>query len=151
LGLALAGTVAWLWLLRWRTGRHREALWKSLVLPAGGVALCWLLLMTLWLPMLDYARSARPLVARLAALVPAQVCIAAPGVAPATVAALEYVGRWRVDARDASPEGPCNVLLRVTRAEPLPAAPPGWETVGHARRPTDQGEATQIFRRSTPR
>ena len=60
--LALAGTVGWLWLLRWRTGRHREALWKSLVLPAGGVALCWLLLMTLGLPILDYARSNRPLV-----------------------------------------------------------------------------------------
>ena len=39
----LAGTLAWLWLVRWRTGRHRHALWKSLVLPAGGVALCWLL------------------------------------------------------------------------------------------------------------
>lgn len=55
--LAAAGTVAWLALVRWRTGRHRHALWKSLVIPAGGVALCWLLLMTLWLPMLDYARS----------------------------------------------------------------------------------------------
>jgi hypothetical protein len=47
LAAPLAGTLAWLWLLRWRTGRHREALWKSLVLPAGGVALCWLLTMTL--------------------------------------------------------------------------------------------------------
>ena len=36
-------TLAWLWLVRWRTGRHRAAIWKSLVLPAGGVALCWLL------------------------------------------------------------------------------------------------------------
>ena len=52
-----AGTLAWMWLVRWRTGRHRHALWKSLVLPAGGVAVCWLLLMTLWLPLLDHARS----------------------------------------------------------------------------------------------
>ena len=43
LAFALAGTLAWVWLVRWRTGRHREALWKSLVLPAGGVALCWLI------------------------------------------------------------------------------------------------------------
>jgi hypothetical protein len=48
--LAVRGTLAWLWLVRWRTGRHQHALWKSLVLPASGVALCWLLLMTLWLP-----------------------------------------------------------------------------------------------------
>ena len=30
-----------------------------------GVALCWLLLMTLWLPLLDYGRSNRPLAERL--------------------------------------------------------------------------------------
>ena len=57
---ALAATIAWAWLVRWRTGRHRAALWKTLVLPAGGAALCWLLLMTLWLPALDYARSYAP-------------------------------------------------------------------------------------------
>ena len=74
--LAAAGTLAWLWLVRWRTGRHREALWKSMVLPASGVALCWLLLMTLWLPLLDYARSPRPWVERIAALVPADACTA---------------------------------------------------------------------------
>ncbi|RYY83251.1 MAG: hypothetical protein EOO24_39155, partial [Comamonadaceae bacterium] len=57
---ALAATAAWIWLVRWRTGRHRAALWKTLVLPAGGTALCWMLLMTLWLPLLDYARSYVP-------------------------------------------------------------------------------------------
>ena len=38
LAFALAGTLAWLWLVRWRTGRNRHPLWKSLVLPAGGVS-----------------------------------------------------------------------------------------------------------------
>jgi len=57
---ALAGTLAWIALARWRTGRHRTALWKSLVLPAAGATLCWLLLMTLWLPALDYGRSFAP-------------------------------------------------------------------------------------------
>ena len=41
-------------------------IWKSLVLPAGGAALCWLLLMTLWLPLLDYARSYAPQVRQVA-------------------------------------------------------------------------------------
>ncbi|HYP70389.1 MAG TPA: hypothetical protein VEP93_05855, partial [Variovorax sp.] len=57
---AVAATIAWAWLVRWRTGRHRAALWKTLVLPAGGAALCWTLVMTLWLPPLDYARSYVP-------------------------------------------------------------------------------------------
>ena len=33
-----AGTLAYRWLVRWRTGRHPPSVWKSLVLPAGGVA-----------------------------------------------------------------------------------------------------------------
>jgi hypothetical protein len=145
---AAAGTVAWLWLVRWRTGRHREALWKSLVLPAGGVALCWLLLMTLWLPLLDYARSPRPLVARLATHIPHGACIAAPGLSPASVAALEHFGRWRVDARPSAPEAGCDYLLRVARGRPLPAAPAGWDFVAQARRPTDRDEITLVYRRS---
>ncbi len=145
---ALAGTLAWVWLVRWRTGRHREALWKSLVLPASGVALCWLLLMTLWLPLLDYARSPRPWVQRVATMVPPGACIAAPSLAPAAVAALEHFGRWRVDAGTAASDGPCDWQLRVTKARPLPPPPPGWQWVGDALRPTDRDEVTQIFRRA---
>lgn len=147
LALAIVGTLAWLWLVRWRTGRHREALWKSLVLPAGGVALCWLLAMTVLLPPLNYTRSPRPWVTRIAALVPAQACIAAPGLAPATVAALEHLGRWQVDARPAALDGPCAYAMRVTRSRPLPAPPRGWTLVGQARRPTDRDEVTLVYRR----
>ncbi len=148
--LAALGTIAWVWLVRWRTGRHREALWKSLVLPAGGVALCWMLAMTLWLPPLDYARSPRSLVERLASLLPAQACVAAPGLAPAAVAALEVFGHWRVDARpqaaDPAP-GACDHLLRATRQSPAPTAPPGWELVGQALRPTDREEISLVYKR----
>ena len=147
LGLAVLGSLAWVAVVRWRTGRHREALWKSLVLPAGGVALCWLLLMTLWLPLLDYARSARPFVTRLAQHVPRDACITAPGLAPATVAALEHFGRWKVDARVQAPDGRCDYLLRVSRQRPAAAPPPGWEAVAEVRRPTERDEYTLVMRR----
>ncbi len=145
--LAVAGTLAWVAVVRWRTGRHREALWKSLVLPAGGVALCWLLLMTLWLPLLDYARSARPFVTRLATHVPADACIAAPGIAPATVAALEHFGRWTVDARSGAAESRCPYQLRVLRTRPSPPPPEGWDWVADVNRPTERDEYTQVLRR----
>ena len=145
--LALLGSLAWVAVVRWRTGRHREALWKSLVLPAGGVALCWLLLMTLWLPLLDYARSARPFVTRLAQHVPRDACITAPGLAPATVAALEHFGRWKVDARLQAPDGRCGYLLRVSRQRPAAAPPPGWVAVAEVRRPTERDEYTLVMRR----
>ena len=150
--LGVLGTVAWLWLLRWRTGRHREAVWKSLVLPAGGVALCWLLLMTLWLPLLDYARSSRPLVERLARHVPRGACIAGPGLSPSLVAGLEHFGRYRVDARaGADKRGSCDYLLRVTRRRPAGPPPPGWTLVAEVQRPTERGEVTSIYRRSAAR
>ena len=117
--------------MRWRTGRHRHPLWKSLVLPAGGVALCWLLVMTLWLPPLDYARSYRALVPRVAQHVPAGACIAAPGLPRALVAALEYFGGWRVDAtaeRD-------RLALRLPGADATAEAPAGaWQFIGRERR-----------------
>jgi len=149
LAFAIAGSLAWVAVVRWRTGRHQEALWKSLVLPAGGVALCWLLLMTLWLPLLDHARSARPLVARLQPHVPAGTpCIAAPGVSPANVAALEHFGRWRVDARPEALQGPCPLWLRVARDLTLPPVPAGWDVVAVVPRPTGRDELTQLLQRA---
>jgi len=145
--LALVGTAAWIWLVRWRTGRHREALWKSLVLPAGGVVLCWLLAMTLWLPVLDFARSPRQWMQRVAAHVPPGACVAAPGASPSTVAALEAFGGWRVDARREPAGSDCRYLVLVTRARPLPAPPPGYEAVAEVQRPAERDERTLVFRR----
>ena len=151
LGLALCGSVAWIWLVRWRTGRHREALWKSLVLPAGGVALCWLLCMTLWLAPLDYARSSRPWLERVAAHVPAGSCVLAPGASRVVLAALEHGGRYRVDARpQAMADLRCDYLLRVTRNERPGAAPPTWSWLAEVQRPTDRAEITTLYRRAVP-
>jgi hypothetical protein len=149
--LAAAGTLAWLALVRWRTGRHQHALWKSLVLPAGGVALAWLLLMTLWLPLLDYARSNRPWATQLAPFMPASGCVAAPGLARSAVAALEQYGHWTVDARAiVNPATTtCSVLLLQERhAQPATAVPTGWEAAARVRRPTERDETTLVLRRS---
>lgn len=148
LALALLGTACWVWLVRWRTGRHREALWKSLVLPAGGVTLCWLLLMTLGLPMLDYARSNRPLVERLSQHVPAQECIAAPNQALSLIAALEYFGPYRVDARYGATQTRCDYLVRVEPVDRASPAPQGWTRVARVRRPTDRDNLTSVYRRN---
>jgi len=159
--LALLGSAAWVALVRWRSGRHREALWKSLVLPAGGVALCWLLIMTLWLPPFDYARSPRPLSDLIVRHVPPGACIAAPGISPVTVAALEYFGQRQVDARAQADRGNdgCGHLLVVqrlrSRADKDIAAPtqPGWEPIARIPRPTEPNEVTWVYRRaptSTP-
>ncbi|HET9978328.1 MAG TPA: hypothetical protein VFQ20_12885 [Burkholderiaceae bacterium] len=142
--LAVAATLAWLALVRWRTGRHRAALWKSLVLPAGGVALAWLLAMTLWLPLLDYARSNRPWVAQIAPHVPRGACVAAPGYSRAAIASLEQYGRWRVETATTST---CAIALRPERRGQASTAPSGWEVAARVRRPTDRDEITVVLRR----
>ena len=144
LALALAGTLAWLWLVRWRTGRHRHPLWKSLVLPAGGVSVCWLLVMTLLLPPLDNARSYRSMMERIAQKVPAGACIAAPDMARAQVVALEYFGGYRVDAKASATETRCEFLM-LTRTPRLPVAP--WQFIGRERRLRSDDDVTDIYRR----
>jgi 4-amino-4-deoxy-L-arabinose transferase-like glycosyltransferase len=142
---AALGTAAWLALVRWRTGRHRDALWKSLVLPAGGVALCWLLAMTLLLAPLNYLRSPRALVGQLRPHVPAAACVSAPGLSPPAVAALEVFGPWRVEAHPDLAATACGYLIKVSRERAVPAAPTGWTLLAQARRPGDRDEVTLLY------
>ena len=118
-----------------------------MVLPASGVALCWLLLMTLWLPLLDHARSYRPLMQRIAQRIPSGACVAAPGVPRAQLAALEYLGRFRVDATASPATTKCEFLMQMeTRRKPGQAGP-RWQRIASERRPTDREEITAIYRR----
>ena len=147
LALATMGTLAWLWLVKWRTGRSRHPLWKSLVLPASGVALCWLLLMTLLLPPLDHARSYRSLVQRIAQQVPRGACIAAPDVVRAQVVAMEYLGGYRVDAVTPASATRCEYLVQMQAA-----AHPGngWRLLARERRNTRNDETSAVYLRAKP-
>jgi 4-amino-4-deoxy-L-arabinose transferase-like glycosyltransferase len=146
--VAAAGTLAWIWLVRWRTSRHRHPLWKSLVLPASGVALAWLLTMTLLLPVVDYARSTRPLVRQISQWVPAGQCLSAPGLSRTHVAGLEVFGGFKVDARDGEPADAlrCEFQLLMTRQE-LQRVPDGWTLLARLRRPVDRVEHFTLMQR----
>jgi 4-amino-4-deoxy-L-arabinose transferase-like glycosyltransferase len=147
---AALGTVAWLWLVRWRTSRHRHPLWKSLVLPASGVALAWLLTMTLLLPVLDYARSPRALMAQVDHHVPHGACVRAPGMARVHVAALEIFGKHEVRTQlgAASSAADCDHLLLMWRGNAAPPLlPPGWILEARLRRPGDRSEQMLVYRR----
>ena len=75
------------------------------------------------------------------------VCIAAPGLPRALTAALEYHGRWRVDARPDAGAGGCPIWVKAGTLANPPLPPPGWTTVALERRPTDRDEITGVFRR----
>lgn len=88
---AIAATLAWLAVLAWRVGRHTPVLWKSMVLPAAGAAMSWLLLTTLWLPLLDHGLSHGPQSrAVLAALNDPSRCVLVDRLTPAQLYALQF-------------------------------------------------------------
>ena len=149
LAVALAGTVAWIWLVRWRVGRHRSAIWKSMVLPAGGATLCWLLLMTLWLPVLDYARSYAPMVQRILVLTDRPACIQVHGLGRGPIAALRFHGQ--LDTRPATRRADCPwLLVDAADAPTLPEAVDlsQWTYQARVRRPTDRTETILLYRRN---
>jgi len=145
---ALLGTLAWFALARWRTGRHRTALWKSMVLPAAGTASCWLLLMTLWLPALDYGRSYAPQMREVRALIGDASCVEVHGLTEAQVAAVRFHGGWlTVPAR--GPVACPWLLVDVDAQSSLTASVSmtDWREVGQVRRPTDRNETLYVLRR----
>lgn len=148
--VALIGTVLWLGLVRWRTARVSHALWKSLVLPAGGVALCWLLFMTLWLPILDQARSYRALVERMRPDVPAETMVCAPRATVALMTGLEYFGQYRVDGlAPTSGEGArhCEVLIVQLPGRAAIPEVEGWQPRAKHNQRTRNSEQIVIYRR----
>jgi len=144
---ALLGTTAWLWLVKWRTGRTRHPLWKSLVLPASGVALCWLLVMTLLLPPLDVARGYRLQVERIVKQVPKRGCVAAPGMTRPQVVALEYLGGLHVDAATSIAGTRCDYLLQNEARESRRAPGAGWQLLARERRNNSDDEIIAVYRR----
>ena len=148
---AIGATIAWAWLVRWRTGRHRAALWKTLVLPAGGAALCWMLVMTLWLPPLDYARSYVPQVNAVKQLVGEPECVAELELERPQIAALRYHGQFNMQPLKA--DSRCRWLLVN------PEAIGGlhdiidlnqWRLVRTLRRPTAKSDDLLLYQRMTP-
>jgi 4-amino-4-deoxy-L-arabinose transferase-like glycosyltransferase len=150
-GLALLATLAWAWLVKWRAGQQRAAIWKSLILPAGGTTLCWLLLMTLWLPLLDFARSYEPLSRQIARQVNRQACVSILGLNTAQIAALRY--HHQLDLRPIGSAAVCPYLLVDTDAlssmgQIINRA--DWERMIMVRRPADRSENVVVFRRFKP-
>jgi hypothetical protein len=146
-GLALAGTVAWGWLVKWRAGRHRSALWKSLVLPAAGTSLCWLLMMTLWLPVLDYARSYAPVVRGITQAITSPGCVEVVGLNRGQVAAMRFHGQ--LELRAAGPVPSCSWLVMTSEFQQVAAMAldmKRWELVATVRRPTDPKDNLLLYR-----
>jgi hypothetical protein len=145
---ALAATLAWAWLVKWRAKRHRAEIWKSLVLPAGGAALCWLLLMTLWMPVLDYARSFAPQVRNLSRLIDSPGCVEVHGLSQAQLSALQYHGHMALRPAGVPASCPWMVIdADAVQSTSIAVDMRQWRSVATVARPSDSNDDLVLFRR----
>jgi hypothetical protein len=72
--------------------RQPSVLWRAVVLSSGGLILLWVLLMTLFLPDLNYARSYASVAQQIAARLPANADCIETNVGPAQRASFAYFG-----------------------------------------------------------
>lgn len=149
--LALATTAAWVAVIMWRAGRHPAALWKSLVLPASGAVACWVLVTSLWMPMLNYARSYAPMVTRLVQPVMQQPgCVQIGSLTPAQIAALQFHTTLDLRRPDNWQSAPCPWLLIAPAQPDTPSSDEwlalGWQVVSTSRRRANDSETLILLR-----
>lgn len=149
--VAVAATLAWCVLVAWRTSRNRAAIWKSLVLPASGATLAWLLLMTLWLPLMDHARSFEPQMRLVLAELPRDgSCVQTYGLPRAHIAALRYYGDIDTQRLSMAGAARCDWMVaeEETWLDPHSARLQAtWETVARVVRPTDRKDFLLVLKR----
>ena len=145
--LALLATLGWAWLVKWRIGHHRAAIWKSMVLPAAGAVLCWLLLMSLWMPLLNFARSYGPTVQKVQMVTGTASCLQYAGISQAQGAALLFHARVRLQAAS-QPSPECPWLVMDEKSLPLMSErlrTLGWFQTATAARLGDRSDRLLIF------
>lgn len=107
--IALLTTGIWFQLIRWRTRSVVPALWKGLVLSAGGTTMCWLLLMTLWMPLLDHGLSFGNVSRTIGRVLDTNSCVRTLGLSQDQLSSLRYHGGLQVKPGNSGEH--CPVLL----------------------------------------
>ena len=148
-GVALVVTSIWIRLVLWRIGKHPAAIWKSLVLPASGATLCWVLLTTLWLPILNRALSYEPWSKALLQEVNDANCVYAVDLQRSQLAGLSFHAHYTFKQLPVTGDAsPCHWLFVGSAAydEGKYIPPEPWVLFKRSKRPADKTEALVIFK-----
>jgi 4-amino-4-deoxy-L-arabinose transferase-like glycosyltransferase len=161
--VAAIATVGWIVLVHWRLSRQPSVLWRAVVLSSGGLILLWVLLMTLFLPDLNYARSYASVAQQIAARLPADADCLDTNVGSAQRASFAYFGHVPFAPVDSAS---CSYMLlqdsirNPTQHTPIqngapvrggaitPFRPRDWTLLWEGRRPSDRDERFRLYRRA---
>jgi 4-amino-4-deoxy-L-arabinose transferase-like glycosyltransferase len=150
--VAAATSIGWIMLVHWRLSRQPSVLWRAVVLSSSGLILVWVLLMTLFLPDLNYARSYAGVAQQIAATLPHDADCLDTNVSPAQRASFAYFGRLPFAGMAG---GECRYVLlqdsiknrndaTLARRHGVRGATVLWE----GRRASDRDERFRLFRRA---
>lgn len=144
--IALAVTVAWILIVRWRLSRAPKQIWRPVVISAAGTTLMWVMAMTLWLPSINYGKTYRDVAQAAALALPAKYnCVQPIRMGDAQLASFAYFGHIRFGG----PDDGCDVLLRhdaVDYGAPGSLSHFEWRLVWEGRRPADRDERFRMYR-----
>jgi 4-amino-4-deoxy-L-arabinose transferase-like glycosyltransferase len=149
--VAAATTLGWIVLVHWRLSRQPAVLWRAVVLSSGGLILLWVLLMTLFLPELNYSKSYASVAQQIAAALPPRASCIDTNVGQAQRASFAYYGHLPFAGVEG---GQCDYLLlqdsvrlkddkEILRSYHARDMILLWE----GRRPSDRDERFRLYRR----
>jgi len=144
---ALAVSLAWLAIVRWRLGRAPKMIWRSVVISAAGTTLIWVLMMTLWLPTINYAKTYRQVALAAAAAMPIDYrCVRPVQMSDPQLASFAYFTQLRFSEQRAD----CDFLLRhdsQNTGMPISISREHWRLIWEGRRPADRDERFRLYER----
>lgn len=150
--VALAATVGWFFLVHWRISRQPSVLWRAVVLSSGGLILLWVLVMTLFLPDLNYSKSYASVAQQIAARLPAETNCIDTNVGPAQRASFAYFGHLPFAGVENAQR--CDYLLlqdsvrlKDERQMAQQFGLRDYTMLWEGRRPSDRDERFRLYRR----
>ena len=150
--VAACASIGWITLVQWRVSRQPAVLWRAVVLSSGGLILLWVLLMTLFLPDLNYSKSYATVAKQLAANMPAGTKCVDGHVGLPQRASFAYYGA--VPFAPVGEKMTCSLLLIQdsvrTRddSERAPLHDPSeWNQIWEGKRATDKDERFRLYQR----
>jgi 4-amino-4-deoxy-L-arabinose transferase-like glycosyltransferase len=140
--IAIAVSVGWIVVML----RTQRSPWRAVARWSVGLTTIWVLLVTLWLPWIDYGKSYRSVSADFRqALGLHPGCIARRGLGLAQRASLDYFNGIRTVGSGRNKD--CRYLI----AQTSPSAEqdlPGWTLIRETSRPGDKNERLRLYRRA---
>lgn len=149
--VAACATAGWVALVHWRISRQPAVLWRAVVLSSGGLILIWVLIMTLFLPELNYSKSYAGVAHQISVNLPAGNTCINTNVGPAQRASFAYYGQLPFAGVE---HQRCDLLLLQDNSKRRDGKDAmqehhgaDWIKLWEGRRATDDAERFRLYQR----